>query len=871
MGWRQLPLPPMTAAIASGFERNLLKCKPLRGIAQLQCFGRFEIPTAEPSKLKARQTEHLLLPFPRCVARKRPQYFKCTKGTQVMSISRRTAIQQQALAGLAWINLPNIPALASAHSGFQPDADARAPLVLRVAPHRAEPAEVLAPSALVLQGWLGERVGINASRRLVNVDVAPLLAGFSHKPGSHPWIGEHVGKWLHAASLAWANTGDPTLRTKLDQVANALIATQESDGYLGTYEPVKRFGLHEGADWDVWSHKYCLIGLLTYHQYTRHAGALQASRQAANLLIATFPAKRSILAAGTHDGMAATSVLEPIVLLYRITGDGRYLRFARYIVRSWDEAKGPAIMKSLLAGQPVNKVSNGKAYEMLSNLVGLCELARTTGEQSMIRAVLHAWQDVVDNRLYATGTTSQFEHFQVDHDMRDTTYRHVGETCVTTTWIQLNLALLQLTGEARFGDELERSFYNHLTAAQHPDGEDWCYYTALEGRKQYDRGITCCHSSGPRGLALAPQASYLRGRTNGRDVLLVSTFESSSATLMLGGQRVSAVLRSGFPYRGEAVLTLKMEKPTHFALRVRTPAWAQPLTMQGATLQAGWTELPARTWKDGDQLILSFQLASRVMSGEYTHAGRAALAWGPFVLAYEQQMNPDLPSPRKLSLVRSTTTRALHQGRQLRFEVEVEASEQASTSSQVKPAKFLTFADAGATQGNYRVWMRAPGAVPSRQSESLLADGEESRSRSGNGPGSIIDDDLGTLVNTWTGSFASEDWFAVTLDEPADASRFLFTHGRNYHDGGWFDTQSGKPKVQIQRSVDAPWQTIGDLQGYPPTTATQAGNLVHGQQFALLMDTPVRFVAVRVLGTPSSGDRPQQSFVTCTELQAFGK
>ena len=50
-----------------------------------------------------------------------------------------------------------------------------------------------------------------------------------------------------------------------------------------------------------------------------------------DLLIATFPAKKSINAAGTHVGMAATSVLEPVVLLYRFTGDVRYLDFARYI------------------------------------------------------------------------------------------------------------------------------------------------------------------------------------------------------------------------------------------------------------------------------------------------------------------------------------------------------------------------------------------------------------------------------------------------------------------------------------------------------------------------------------------------------------
>lgn len=635
-----------------------------------------------------------------------------------MSISRRTAIQRQALAGLSLLGLQHGPARADAPAKAPSAADVRAPAALRVAARTAEAAELLAPSALRLQGWLGERVALNANRRLANVDVAPLLAGFQHKPGSHPWIGEHVGKWLHAATLAWASQGDPALRLKLDQVAAALIAAQEDDGYLGTYVPDKRFGLYEGADWDVWSHKYCLIGLLTYHQYTGDAAALQASRKAADLLIATFPARRSILAAGTHEGMAATSVLEPVVLLYRITGDERYLGFARYILRAWDEPKGPAIVTALLQGQPVNKVSNGKAYEMLSNLVGLCELARATGERPLTQAVLNAWQDIVDNRLYVTGTTSQMEHFQPDHDMRDTVDRHLGETCVTTTWIQLNLALLQLTGEARFGDELERSFYNHLTAAQHPAGEDWCYYTALDGRKQYDKGITCCHSSGPRGLALAPQSAYLRGRAGGQDVLLVSTFESSSATLMLGGQRVTVEQRSNFPYRGEAVLTLRMARPARFALKVRAPAWAQPLVVPGAVLQAGWAELPARTWNDGDQLTLGFRLASRVMSGEYTHAGRAALAWGPFVLAYEQQANPDLPEPRRLGLLPQSTARVSPPGQSLRFDAEVDAGAPGSAAARAQPAKFLSFADAGATEGSYRVWLHAPGLAVAASSAS---------------------------------------------------------------------------------------------------------------------------------------------------------
>ena len=261
--------------------------------------------------------------------------------------------------------------------------------------------------------------------------------------------------------------------------------------------------------------------------------------------------------------------------------------------------------------------------------------------------MLNAWQDIVDKRLYLTGSARPASISRRTYVLPNGVRFHICETCVTVTWIQLNLQLLRLTGEARFGDELERAFYNHLAAAQHPQGSDWCYYTALEGRKPYDKGITCCHSSGPRGMALAPQAAYLRGHDAGRDVLLVNTLESSHATLELGGQAVTVRQQSGFPRSGESVLTLRLARPATFAVRVRVPAWASPLTLQaeGASLtsQGGWATVPAREWKDGDRIALRFTLAPRLVLGEHGNAGRAAAAWGPFVLACDQQQNTALP------------------------------------------------------------------------------------------------------------------------------------------------------------------------------------------------------------------------------------
>ena len=45
--------------------------------------------------------------------------------------------------------------------------------------------------------------------------------------------------------------------------------------------------------------------------------------------------------------MAASSVLEPMVNLYRLTGEQRYLDFCRYIVSSWDQPNGPKLLASL--------------------------------------------------------------------------------------------------------------------------------------------------------------------------------------------------------------------------------------------------------------------------------------------------------------------------------------------------------------------------------------------------------------------------------------------------------------------------------------------------------------------------------------------
>ena len=75
------------------------------------------------------------------------------------------------------------------------------------------------PDRVHLTGMIGSRIQNSAMNRLLPMDVDRLLEGFRKRPGRQTYDGEHVGKWLHAATLAWVYTGNAQLRAKIDNVA----------------------------------------------------------------------------------------------------------------------------------------------------------------------------------------------------------------------------------------------------------------------------------------------------------------------------------------------------------------------------------------------------------------------------------------------------------------------------------------------------------------------------------------------------------------------------------------------------------------------------------------------------------------------------
>ncbi len=447
------------------------------------------------------------------------------------------------------------------------------------------PLTSLAPSGIQLQGEIGRRFGASIENRLLRIEVDQLLACFERRDCTGSWDGEYVGKWLDAASLAYSVTRNQRLLERMDVVTRRLIATQDTDGYLGTYPRGRRFVFEDVYTSDVWVHRYVLIGLLSYYEATRDAAVWAALTRAADLLVETFgdrPEQRSILAVGYHQGLAATAVLEPMARLYAFSREPRYLEFCRAIVRAWDSPGGPRLLSHLLSRQPIQDLAGGKAYEILANVVGLVELYDITGDRELLTAAVNAWEEVSREQLYVTGGSSRFERFQAQGPRPYTAADDVQENCVTVTWLRLNHRLLQVTGEARFAESYMWTACNQLLASQARDASQWCYYCPLAGRKPYTPYLTCCSSNGPRGIAWFADNSVMTA-PSGPAVLLYAP--GSYGFVTPGGRNGTLRISGDFPFGDRVTIKVEIEAPEQFSLNLLTPSWAR-----GATV-----EIPGRT------------------------------------------------------------------------------------------------------------------------------------------------------------------------------------------------------------------------------------------------------------------------------------
>lgn len=521
----------------------------------------------------------------------------------------------------------------TAHLPRRPVADALTPLPL---------------SSVRLGGYLGRKLDLCIRNRIFAQDPDRLVEPFRHRAETSCWQTEFWGKWFTSAAAACEYAGIAGWRERLLESARRVIATQSSDGYIGNYAAGSRL-----SGWDVWGRKYTLLGLLADFQLTGDPEAINGARRLADLTLREIgPISTDIVSLGLYRGMAASSILQPMILLYQRTRDRRYLDFGEYILARWSSTRGPQLVEKALAGVSVGKRfpppekwwtwENGeKAYEMMSCYAGLLELYRATGWAPALNAALRTTASIRDTEINIAGSGSSMECWYGGKALQTEMRARSMETCVGVSWMQLCASLLRITSDPRFADEIEKTLYNALLGAMTPDGSSFAQYSALEGVRALGEnhcgmGLNCCIANGPRGMMLAPAVAVMQGAEGP----VVNLYSEGEWKLGNGG----LAMKTDYPRSGAVEIEMRPKQPEAFTLRLRIPAWSEETTLavNGAPVAGvrpgAWAVL-ARTWKPGDRVSLHLDFRGRVLHASDGGRRYAAVMRGPIALARDARLS----------------------------------------------------------------------------------------------------------------------------------------------------------------------------------------------------------------------------------------
>jgi len=447
--------------------------------------------------------------------------------------------------------------------------------------------------------WLQKEQLTNAELWAKFVDV------YRYQPDAdnQGWRGEYWGKMMRGGALVYAYTRDEQLYQVLTDSIRDMMTVAEADGRVSSYAKEGEFD-----SWDLWCRKYVLLGSEYYldicqdEQLKKELTAFLC-RCLDYIMAHIGPDQKDINAASrSWYGVNSSSILEPVVRLYSLTKDQRYLDFASYIVEAGG-AKGINIFEMAYENRLLPyQYGVSKAYEVTSCFEGLLEYYLATGIEKYKTAVINFANAVRKSEVSIIGSCG-VTHELFDHTRTRQTVRYDGvmqETCVTVTWMKFCSRLLALTGDSVWADEMEKSFYNAYLGAMnlnHLEAEKITQKLADTGMVStflpFDsyspltpgkRGVQvggeqvlrdnsyygCCACIGSAGVGVF----LANAITVDGDTVTINFFEKGTFHAWVGPRRVSITMDTNYPADGRVHIKVLSQRPNDFTLKVRNPSWA---------------------------------------------------------------------------------------------------------------------------------------------------------------------------------------------------------------------------------------------------------------------------------------------------------
>ena len=490
-----------------------------------------------------------------------------------------------------------------------------------------------------------------------------------------------VYKWVEAASNVLATREDADLKTNVDDVVAAIAAAQDGDGYLNTYVtlecPDKKW-TNLGQLHELYCAGHLIEAAVAHHRATGEETLLDVATQYADHIDEVFGPDRKSGYPGHEEIELA------LVALYRETGTNRYLDLAEFFVneRGGENSrfKRELDQHQRIAGErvdvyerlycedgeydgrysqdhaPVREQDTVEGHAVRATYLysGMADVAAETGDESLVDALETLWQNMTERRMYVTGgigSSSENEGFTTDYDLP--THDAYAETCAAVGNVFWNRRMLELTGDARFGDVLERTLYNGLIAGVSLDGDEFFYVNPLASEGGHHRrgwfDCACCPPNVARLLASLDQYVYLKDD----DALFVALYLSNRVETEIGGTGVELEQETEYPWDGTVNVDVAVEEPVSFDLRLRLPGWCDDpsVAVNGETVDVtanerdGFVSL-ARRWRDGDTVTAEFPMEVRQVRAHprvRPSGGRVALRRGPLVYCVEDADNDVSP------------------------------------------------------------------------------------------------------------------------------------------------------------------------------------------------------------------------------------
>ena len=455
-----------------------------------------------------------------------------------------------------------------------------------------------------------------------------------------------IGHYLSACAQMERATGDAELKRRVDYIVSEMARAQEANGDGGLYgfendknnwyPALKRGEVKEMtvAGWYV-THKY-MAGL-------RDAWFISGNTQARDVLIKmcdwaidvtqnlTPEAWDKMFRMGISEFGAPHEILADV---YAATGETKYLDLAK-------KFEQPNIFVPLEKGD-TKPTTGAHANAAIAKYLGYERIYELSGDKNWYDASHNFYQDVVNNRSWANGGNSQWEHFFVPGDEPEKINEICGpETCNTYNMLKMAGQFYALDARASELDFYERALYNSILPSISPDG-NFVYYTPQRpGHYRVfslpEDAFWCCVGTGMENHAKYGEMIY----THSADRLMVNLFVASE----LNWKEKSLKVRQDtqFPNANSSELTLTLGAPQEMTLSVRYPSWVKAGALQisvngqaqKVTAKPGEYADVKRVWKNGDRvgITLPMQVHIEMLPGAAANEKHVAYFYGPILLA----------------------------------------------------------------------------------------------------------------------------------------------------------------------------------------------------------------------------------------------